>query len=467
MKKNFVLDTNIIIHNPNCFDKFEENNIYIPFPVVEELDGKKNEKSEAGYSAREGTRRLMEFRDKGLLRDGVATPGGGKIYLYMDEDFGDDFIVPKGWNMDKMDNLILLSAMKLSKEKKNVILVTNDANMTLKADILGIRVQEYKNDRIADGVTIYKGRSKRHTTNKNFEKLMSGGISVQDLAQEDQIPAPMLNEFITVTTWDEKGSCLAKYDGMKIRKLDFKDTYPMDLATRNAGQVYLKEALMSSYKDHPLTICMGPAGTGKTLFAIACGLEQVMEMNRYKRVLVCRSNVMMDEEIGYLPGSEQDKISPLLRGVYDNLEVIFGKKFKDDEDISRKGGKGQKNGMSAKEKMDDVINEMFFRGYIEAQAVSYLRGRSITNTYIIIDEVQNCTPNQILSIITRAGEGSKIVLLGDTNQIDNTRLDKRNNGLVYALERMKGDPLCEVITFDETECTRSALAKSASDKLKK
>lgn len=207
---------------------------------------------------------------------------------------------------------------------------------------------------------------------------------------------------------------------------------------------------MSSYKNHPLTICVGPAGTGKTLFAIGCGLEQVMEKdNLYKRVLVCRSNVMMDEEIGFLPGTEQDKISPLLRGLYDNLEVLFGNK--DD----------------TKEEMSDKIEEIFSRGYVEAQAVSYLRGRSITDTFIIIDEAQNCTPNQILSIITRAGEGSKIVLLGDPNQIDNPRLDKRNNGLVYALERMKGSHLAEIISFDESECTRSALAKEASDKLRK
>ena len=158
---------------------------------------------------------------------------------------------------------------------------------------------------------------------------------------------------------------------------------------------------------------------------------------------------MMDEEIGYLPGSEKEKISPLLRGVYDNLKVIF---WNEDD---------------TKETMDDKIKELFSRGYIEAQAISYLRGRSIKNTYVIIDEAQNCTPNQILSIITRAGEGSKFVLLGDPNQIDNPRLDTRNNGLVFALDRMKGDKLCNIITFDESECTRSNLAKSASDKLKK
>ena len=158
---------------------------------------------------------------------------------------------------------------------------------------------------------------------------------------------------------------------------------------------------------------------------------------------------MMDEEIGFLPGTEKEKISPLLRGVYDNLEVLFGNK---DDSLDQ---------------IQDKINELFQRGYITAQSIAYLRGRSISNTYIIIDECQNASPNQIFSIITRAGEGTKIVLLGDVNQIDNPRLDSKNNGLVYAIERMKDSSLSQVVTFEEKECIRSRLAREASDKLKK
>lgn len=453
MRKNFVIDTNIIIHDPNCFEKFEENNVYVPYPVIEELDGKKKDKGEAGFCAREGIRNLFGYRDEGNLINGVRTGGGGNLFLYMDEqavlDAGS--VLPKGWNPGKPDNLILVLAKKLSETSDNVILVTNDADMTLKADIMNIPVQEYRTDRLAENIQAYTGRSERHVSGKDFEKLVKtrNEIPVQALSPDDNLPEPTENEFMVVKTWGDGNSYLAKYDGKKIIKLVYKDMKPCGLTTRNSGQIFLKEALMSPHELHPLTICVGPAGTGKTLFAIGCGLEQVMDNNMYKRVLVCRSNVMMDEEIGFLPGSEQEKISPLLRGIYDNLEVLFGTP----EDT--------------KDQMTDKILELFARGYIEAQAVSYLRGRSITNTYIIIDEVQNCTPNQILSIITRAGEGSKIVLLGDPNQIDNPRLDRRNNGLVYALERMKGDPLCEIVTFDENECTRSALAKSASDKLKR
>lgn len=450
MRKNFVLDTNILIHNPDCLNSFEENNIYIPYPVIEELDGLKKVPGEAGYAARESARKLTELRESGNLLKGVSSPGGGKIYLYISEDY-DTSMLPVGWKHDKMDNLILLSALKLAETKRNVILVTNDTNMTLKADVLGVRVQEYKNDRISSETKLYTGRCIRYVSDETFQNFMNDGKFHPELilrSSEDESDLTV-NEFITVKT-GSGSSYLAKYDGLFVKKLFFQKQNPSGLHTRNSGQIFLQEALMSSYKNHPLTICVGPAGTGKTLFAIGCGLEQVMEKdNLYKRVLVCRSNVMMDEEIGFLPGTEQDKISPLLRGLYDNLEVLFGNK--DD----------------TKEEMSDKIEEIFSRGYVEAQAVSYLRGRSITDTFIIIDEAQNCTPNQILSIITRAGEGSKIVLLGDPNQIDNPRLDKRNNGLVYALERMKGSHLAEIISFDESECTRSALAKEASDKLRK
>jgi PhoH-like ATPase len=211
----------------------------------------------------------------------------------------------------------------------------------------------------------------------------------------------------------------------------------------------LQEALLSPHEEHPLTICTGPAGTGKTLFALACGLDQVMESHLYKRVLLCRPNVMMDEEIGFLPGTEQEKIDPLMRGAYDNLEVIFGSSDDKPDDVRKK------------------IKYLFERDYLYVESLAYLRGRSIANTFVIIDEAQNCTPNQIFSIITRAGENSKFVILGDPNQIDSPRLDKRNCGLVYALERMKGNSTCEIVSFNESECTRSLLAKEASELMKK
>ena len=184
-------------------------------------------------------------------------------------------------------------------------------------------------------------------------------------------------------------------------------------------------------------------------YSIACGLEQVTEKNIYKKILVCRANVTMDEDLGFLPGTEREKIDPLLRGIYDNLAVLLGK---EDDDIKSVQGK---------------IGYLFDRGIIQAESIAYLRGRSVADTYIIIDEAQNTTPAQMHSIISRAASGTHIVVIGDNQQIDSPRLDQRTNGLIFALERMKGDPLCEIITFDESESLRSPLAKAAAEKLNK
>ena len=445
MKKNYILDTNILIHDPESIYKFEDNDIYIPHPVIEELDGFKSERSERGYCARQSIRNIISLRNKGNLREGVPLPSGGKLFVNnQDVDFG---ALPEGWDMEKTDNLILLSILKLLPMER-VIFVTNDCNMMLKSDILGIPVQEYRNDRVPKEHDVYTGKSVRHIDDQLLDTFYA----------EEEIPLPDTeefkdlteNEFVHLISWEGK-SALCKYQEGMLKKLMIhrEHPHPYGLDPRNQSQNFLMEALLSPPDVHPLTIVNGPAGTGKTLFAIGCGLEQVTETNLYKRVLVCRSNVTMDEELGYLPGTEREKIDPLLRGVYDNLAVLFEK-----EEDTRDTLKGK-------------IQYLFDHDHIAAESVAYLRGRSICNTYIVIDEAQNCTPNQILSIITRVGEGSKIVLLGDVNQIDNPRLDRGNNGLVYALERMKGSKLCEICSFTEAESTRSPLAKEAAERLKK
>lgn len=465
IRKTYVLDTNIFIHNPNCMNKFEDNEIVIPYVVLEELDGLKTSRDgEVAYNARETLRKLKSLREKGNLLKGVQMDNGGLISVYapmekevMEEKFGYNISLPEGWNNEKADNRILLSIMNLMEEESmgdddenQIILVSNDSNMLIKADCLGIRAQEYKNDRVANISDIYKGKSIRYISDKDFEKLIENkrlDVTMESFICE-QIPYPYDGEFINVLN-SSGGSLLTKYRNNQLELLSFDKSHPCGLAPRNSGQTFLEESLMEDYNICPLTICNGPAGTGKTLFAVGCGLEQVMESKKYKQVLVCRPNVMMDEEIGFLPGTEKEKISPLLRGVYDNLEVLLGNK---DDSLDQ---------------IQDKINELFQRGYITAQSIAYLRGRSISNTYIIIDECQNASPNQIFSIITRAGEGTKIVLLGDVNQIDNPRLDSKNNGLVYAIERMKDSSLSQVVTFEEKECIRSRLAREASDKLKK
>ena len=453
MVKNYVIDTNVLIHDPNCIYKFDDNILFIPIIVLEELDKFKSERSERGYNARRAIRNLVDLRDSKDEDSGIRLDNGGKIYIGADGDL--DSHLPKGWDRTKNDNRIISYALSVASEyDMKTVLVTNDAAMLLKADCLSSKedyqftVEEYKNDRVSHDYEIYSGRSIRYVSDD----------IINDFTESKQIKLPesdafndiQINEFINLKS-GSGSSVLCKYDGEKLVYLfNSKECpHPYGLQTRNLGQTFLQEALLSSYETHPLTIVNGPAGTGKTLFALGCGLEQVTEKNLYKRIFYTRANVTMDEEIGFLPGTEREKIDPLLRGAYDNLEILLGNK--DD----------------SKDDMQSKIDFLFGKGIIVAESLAYLRGRSITDTFIIIDEAQNCTPNQILSIVTRIGEGSKIVLMGDVNQIDNVRLDSRNNGLIYALERMKGSKLCEICSFDESECTRSPLAKEASDRLKK
>ena len=474
MVKNYVLDTNILLHDPHCLSKFEDNVVYVTHPVIEELDGFKDAHGELGFNAREAIRYIDEAGKVGDLLEGVKLDNGGMLKMYA-TDWLELADLPSGFDKRKMDNLILLcvkaieselqgkAAIKIQEESGDVhiseeallkrvqkevkvILVSNDTIVRLKACLMGIEVQEYRNYQVNTN-KLYSGRSIRHLTDNDMLTFSNEGrINADKLYDEDLDPL-VRNEYVTLLSW-QGSSFLSKFDGKYLNALD-EDKICSWIETRNAGQRFLQHSLMTSYKERPLTICCGPAGTGKTLLALACGLEQVMDKEIYKKVLLCRANVMMDEEIGFLPGDEKDKIDPLLRGAYDNLEIML----RDENETNRQ--------------YEDKVAELFQRGYLDAQSVGYLRGRSITDTYIIIDEAQNCTPNQILSIITRAGDNSKIVLLGDPNQIDNSRLDKRNNGLVYAKERMKGSILCDVITFEESECTRSPLAKEASEKLKR
>ncbi len=456
--KNFMLDTNVLIHDPSSIFKFENNNIFIPHIVLEELDNFKKEKSDRGYCAREAYRILRGLRAKGNAKDGIElNEDGGRLFILFNK--ADYSLLPVGWDKEKMDNLILLSALSLQKSlEQDVILVTNDCGMQIKADVLGLKNEEYKHDRISPtNKETYKGFETIYLEDSLFSALCKEkpvdisdiDISGKMIWSDNDEPINLTdNEYLIVKN-ASNGSKLGKYFQGSIIALPNNQNV-MGINPKNASQKFLMNSLMTSYDDIPLTIVNGPAGTGKTLLAIAAGLAQVMEQDtrRYKRVLVCRSNVMMDEEIGFLPGNELEKISPLLRGVYDNIDVLFG--APDDTPAM----------------LEDKRRELFQRGYIKAESVSYLRGRSINDTFVIIDEAQNCSPRLIMSIVTRAGLRSKFVLLGDVNQCDNARLDSNNNGLIFAINRMKGREGTDIITFEEKDCVRSPLAKEASKYLK-
>lgn len=523
MQKNFVLDTNVLVHSDGlALHRFEENNLWIPTVVLEELDNLKErrDKPETAYAARSAIRILKEFSKQGNLLEGVPTQDGGKLYLLVDETVAMD--LPTGWDPKKPDNMILMMTRSLSKRPSvdNVVLVTNDGNVQLKAVTLGIPVEEYRSDRV-DLTRLYTGRTVRHASNDVFAEFVAScnrewtneekaarSMILESRKDENQLidddqailamkesedledvnkafakrvknktkdtfrkkPSPVLperpprsitvaadsfhegtedlveNEYVQLATWEGNGTFLTQYKNGHLTELVHQDDPIFDLTMLNEGQRFFKEALMKSAEEAPLVCGMGPAGTGKTLLAFAAGLEQAYNQHLYDQVLLCRANIMAggkDEDIGFLPGTEQEKISPLFRGAEDAIRLLF-----------------------PYQKPDAILAELMDRGVLNMQAVAYLRGRSIANSFIILDEAQNMTPNLMLMLLSRLGEGSKIVCLGDPNQVDNPHLSMRNNGLVYTIDRMKGSSLCEVITFEETECKRSPLSKEVSQRMK-
>jgi len=449
MKKTFILDTNILLNSPYIITSLDDNDVVIPNTTIEELDTFKSAPGELGFNSRETIRILSGLRGKGNMRDGVELPGGGKLRIEYNQV---DTPLPEGWKKDKPDNRIIQVCLGLqSKSNQKCILITNDINMQIKADIAGIEVQDFKENQVSEETLRFKGKQELYVkANKINDFYQKGSLILDDLY--DESVCLELNEFVLLRdATNLKSSALGRYNGSIIEKLKYEGEKPFDVVPRNASQRFAQEALLTPAEQIPLVILKGPAGTAKTFYSLAAGLEQVINRGLYKKVLVCRPNVKFDEDIGYLPGTETEKIGPLMRPIFDNLSILLDM-HKDYE----------KDGVKVKE---SPIDELFERGYIVAEAMAYMRGRSINDTYIIVDEAQNATPNQITGLVTRCGMGSKIILCGDPDQIDTTKLDKRNNGLVYASEKMKGSSLCMQITFDFEECVRSPLAQEAADRL--
>lgn len=468
MQKTFVLDTNILLNSPNIILSLDDNHIVIPNTTIEELDTFKEASGELGYNARETSRILSSLRKNGNMKDGVKLPNGGTLRIEYNHS---NAPLPDGWKKDKPDNRIIQVCVGLKEDtSERIILITNDINMQIKADICGIEVQDFKENQVSEETLRYKGTKELLVPSDFVSQFYKEGfIPAQTLynhstyaeynidESDKENPKPyelIVNEFVILkNSSDFQNTAVGMYDGVNIRKLQFGDDTPFAVSPRNVSQRFAQEALLTPAEQIPLVILKGPAGTAKTFYSLASGLEQVIEQSLYKKVLVCRPNIKFDDDVGFLPGVETEKIAPLMRPIFDNLAVLFN--INTDADINEKDGI----------KTENPIKDLFERGWLVTEAMAYMRGRSINDTYIIIDEAQNATPNQIIGLITRCGTNSKIVLCGDPDQIDSTKLDKRNNGLVYASEKMKGSPLCAQITFDASECVRSKLAQEASERL--
>ena len=457
MVKIYVLDTNVLIQAPHAVECFEDNQVILPMVVLEELDRLKKAEGDRGSNARQAVRILEQFRQKGNLLSGVEMEGGGT--LRVEKNFV-DVSLPEDLAAEVPDNRILKVCLGLSRDRsEQVILVTKDILLRIKAQILGICAEDFTTEQVFDHEKQYKGRTEVYVPEEIFKEFKKKGIPCEEVYQVDESGKRTEvqlteNQFVILRADQSSGKThLGRVEGERIRKLEYKKSAPYGIHPRNAGQYFLQEALMQPAKNAPLVIVKGMAGTSKTFYSLAVGLEKVLNnpTGEYRRILVCRPNAQFDSDIGFLPGDEQEKISPLMRPVIDNLEQLIDsseeERYRDEKELQGK------------------IGEIFSRGLIQTEALNYIRGRSIVKTYMIIDEAQNMTPGQIKGIITRAGKDTKIILLGDPDQIDRPFLDERTNGLSYASEHMKGSPLCWQITMTAEECERSVLAMDAVRRL--
>lgn len=459
MKKIYVLDTNVLLQTPYALNLFGDNVIVLPEIVLEELDTFKKDNSELGANARHSARIIDELRQKGDLSKGVELENGGILKVELNHK---DAQLPQGWNPNSADNIILKVCKALMEEhKENVYLVTKDIFERIKASIIGVEAQDFYAEQAPEYSEQYQGRSDVYAESEKIDEFYKNGkISKKDVYvfkgdfSKKNIPELIINEFLTIRAFDnDKKSALGRFDGKNIVALKNINERPFGISPRNAGQKFMQEALMVDSDKAPLVIIKGPAGTAKTFYSLAVGLHKILgnQSNVYRKILVCRPSVKMDEDIGFLPGSEQEKIAPYLRPVLDNLEVLV-----DNDETQR---------YSNEKELKDKVDELFDRKVLNTEAIAFIRGRSIAKHWIIIDEAQNLTPKQVKGIITRAGHGTKIVLAGDPEQIDHPFLDIRTNGLCYAAEKMKGSKLCYQVTMLDDECERSDLAFESARKM--
>lgn len=479
MIKTYVVDTNVLIQAPYALNCFEDNQVVLPVVVLEELDNLKKAEGERGNNARTAIRLLEQLRVSGDLLKGVGLPGGGtlrveknfvdvKLPRDLPEEKADNRILKvckglseqiSGWMEDEWEEAKLPEEAGQTEEKGQVILVTKDILLRIKAQIIGIRAEDFTTEQVSDKDGQYQGRTEVYVPEDMFQEFKKNGIPVDAVYTVDSEGSHSgvrleENEFVILKAdQSTKKTQLGRVENGVIRELEFKKTRPYGVSPRNAGQYFLQEALMQPASKAPLVIIKGMAGTSKTFYSLAVGLEKLVNNpnGEYRRILVSRPNAQFDTDIGFLPGTEQEKISPLMRPIIDNLEQLI-----DSNEEQR---------YSNEKELSDKIEELFDRGMIQAEALNYIRGRSIVKTYLIIDEAQNMTPNQVKGIITRAGKDTKIILLGDPNQIDRPYLDEKTNGLSYAAEYMKGSPLCWQLTMTAEECERSLLAMDAIKRL--
>ncbi len=429
MKKSFVLDTNVLLHDPEALMKFPRHHVIIPLTVLEELDKMKRLPNELGRNSRAVARQLAVLKNigKGDLHQGVEIENGSTIRIQIKlERYLDD-----AFDLSITDNKILMAAYYLHKHEQNVVFVSKDFAARVKAEAMGLETEDYENLKVSYD-SIYKGVRRIEVTKREIDLFYKDGKI--ELVQDEYYA----NEYCVLTS-PEHSSAVGRYNAEKKvlePLLNIGNTW--GIQPRNVEQKCAMDAILRD--DVNLVTLIGPAGTGKTLLSLACGLKKVFDEGFYNKILVSRPIVPLGRDIGYLPGTKEEKLASWMQPIYDNLEYV----------CDTTGG-----GSS------DTLRWVMDSDKIEMEAVTYIRGRSLPKIFIIIDEAQNLTPHEVKTIISRAGEGTKVVLSGDPTQIDNPYLDKDSNGLTYTIGKFQDQRIFGQVFLDKTE--RSPLAAIAAE----
>jgi PhoH-like ATPase len=432
--KNYILDTNVLLHDPNSLLNFQENHVLLPIEVIEEIDRFKREPTELGQNARTVSRTLDALRTQGHLSQGVRLQNGGVLRIIFQEKNGNGSVTLAN---NTVDSRIVALALGVQRTDPSVptVLVTKDINLRIKADALGIPAEDYETDRISL-TDLYTGMFERQVTPEKMTQFRSNG-------ELDLEPGSVYyaNEYCVLTELDNpKRTALARVDGQGAKLVPIIDSREgvWGIKPRNREQHFAFDALLDERVK--LVTLMGKAGTGKTLIAMAAGLKCTVLDREFRRLIVARPTIALGKELGFLPGTLEEKLAPWMQPIHDTLELL-----------------GDLNMGHEHRRSHDLIRS----GLIAVEALSYIRGRSIANQFMVIDEAQNLTPLEAKTIITRVGEGTKIVFTGDPYQIDNPYVDSASNGFNYIVSKFRPHAIAAHIELQKGE--RSELAELAAD----
>jgi PhoH-like ATPase len=463
-RKSFVLDTNVLLHNPAAIFMFQEHEVVIPLVVIEELDRFKKNNDDTGRNARQVIREIDKLREKGRLFEGVTINDQGGT-LRVDRC---DQPIPANMGIDVADNRILAVAHALHNQGKHTIFITKDINARVKGDALGVEVEDFEADRV-DTDWLYTGHA----------DVSVPGELIDELYNERQLPLERVKPFLFTLSTATPGAPASSSDSEKYEIPVFTNQFLLlrdqtdeshtglarllgdtghlipiagprrpifGVMARNVQQTMALDLLLDD--EIKLVTMLGSAGSGKTLLALAAGMHKVFKEERYEKLLVARPIMPLGRDIGYLPGDKDEKLEMWMQPIFDNLAYLLSTR-------------GSHLDHAESHTTEQRIKQLVAGGKLVLEALTYIRGRSIPHQFMVVDEVQNLTPHEVKTIVSRVGDGTKIVLTGDINQIDNPYLDASSNGLSHLIERMKGQAMCGHVTLLKTE--RSTLASLAAE----